>query len=215
MSPVAPQATTALAAVKVPPGPRVLKALQGIVFIASRRWTIQQMVRRYGDIFTLNLPVYGHTVVVANPQLAKQVFTTSPDDLGNVKPNLSRLLGPGSVFGLEGDDHRRRRRLLAPPFHGKSINNYQNIVEEETLREIAGWPEGEAFPTLRAAQELEVAHQSLICPPSRETCWRPTHREVIGAGSGRVQALCAPPYPLERLTDLVHSIRGVHRLVPL
>lgn len=86
--------------------------------------------------------------MVSDPQLAKQIFTTSPDELGNIQPNLSRLFGSGSVFGLEGDDHRRRRRLLAPPFHGKSMKNYESIIEEETLRETAGWPEGESFPTL-------------------------------------------------------------------
>jgi len=148
--------TTALPAVKVPPGAPFPKALQGIAFTISRRWTVQRMARRYGDIFRLNVPVYGDTVVVANPQLAKQVFTTSPEDLGNIQPNLSGLLGFGSVFALDGDDHRRRRRLLAPSFHGKSIKNYENIIEEETVREIAGWPEGEAFPTLPSTMRITL-----------------------------------------------------------
>ncbi|MBO0863580.1 MAG: cytochrome P450 [Mycobacterium sp.] len=156
MSSVETQVTTAPANVKVPPGPRLPKALQGIAFMISRRWTVQRMVHRYGDISTLNVPVYGHTVVVANPQLAKQVFTASAEDLGNIQPNLSRLLGSGSVFALDGDDHRRRRRLLAPPFHGKSIKNYENIIEEETLREIAGWPEDEAFPTLPSTMRITL-----------------------------------------------------------
>ncbi|MGH3958317.1 cytochrome P450 [Mycobacterium sp.] len=156
MSSADTQVTTAPPAVRVPPGPRIPKALQGVAFMISRRRTVQQVARRYGDVFTLNVPVYGHVVVVANPQLAKQVFTTSPEDLGNIQPNLSRLLGSGSVFALEGDDHRRRRRLLAPPFHGKSIKNYENIIEEETLREIAGWPEGEAFPTLPSTMRITL-----------------------------------------------------------
>ena len=32
--------------------------------------------------------------------------------LYNIQPNLSRLLGRGSVFALDGADHRRRRKLL-------------------------------------------------------------------------------------------------------
>ena len=95
-------------------------------------------------------------VVVANPQLAKQIFTTSPDVLGNIRPNLSRLLGSGSVFALDGEEHRQRRRLLAPPFHGKSIKNYENIIEEETLREIAGWPEGTTFATLPSTMRITL-----------------------------------------------------------
>jgi cytochrome P450 len=117
---------------------------------------MQQLTPRYGNVFTFTLPVWGRTVAVADPQLAKQVFTTSPEELGNIQPNLSRLLGSGSVFALDGDDHRRRRRLLAPPFHGKSIKNYENIFEEETLREIAGWPEGEAFPTLPSTMRITL-----------------------------------------------------------
>lgn len=109
---------------------------------------MRRLSRRYGNVFTLRLPMWGPVVMVSDPQLAKQIFTTTPDELGNIQPNLSRLFGSGSVFGLEGDDHRRRRRLLAPPFHGKSMKNYESIIEEETLRETAGWPEGESFPTL-------------------------------------------------------------------
>ena len=104
------------------------------------------MADRYGDAFSLHVPVYGPMVVVANPKLAKQVFTASPDVLGNIQPNLSRLLGSGSVFALDSDEHRQRRRLLAPPFHGKSIKNYESIIEEETLREIAELAGGLGVP---------------------------------------------------------------------
>ena len=123
--------------VKLPPGPRLPKLVQGIGYAVSRTWTYQQIARRYGDVFTMNLPVFGRTVIVANPQLAKQLFMASTDDVGNVQPNLSRVLGNGSVFALDGADHRLRRKLLTPPFHGKSIKNYEKIFEEETLREIS------------------------------------------------------------------------------
>jgi hypothetical protein len=156
MSTVNAEAATAPPAVRLPPAVRIPKAVQGASFWISRRWVVQQMARRYGDTFELNLPAYGRMVVVANPQLAKQVFTTSPDLLGNIQPNLSRLFGSGSVFALDGDDHRRRRRLLAPPFHGKSIKNYENIIEEETLRETAHWPEGEVFATLPSAMRITL-----------------------------------------------------------
>lgn len=135
-------------AIKLPPAPRIPKALQGLGFATSRRTMMRRLSRRYGNVFTLRLPMWGRVIMVSDPQLAKQIFTTSPDELGNIQPNLSRLFGPGSVFGLEGDDHRRRRRLLAPPFHGKSMKNYESIIEEETLREMASWPEGRSFATL-------------------------------------------------------------------
>lgn len=156
MSAIDTQADTARLAVKLPPVVRIPKPLLGTAFFISRRWTTQRLARRYGSAFAVTLPVWGRTVVVADPQLAKQVFTTSPEDLGNIKPNLSRLLGSGSVFALDGDDHRQRRRLLAPPFHGKSIKNYEHIIEEETLREIAAWPEGMPFATMPSTMRITL-----------------------------------------------------------
>lgn len=150
------RASTAEPVVRLPPAVQIPRVVQGASFWISRRRVVQQMARRYGDTFELNLPAYGRMVVVANPQLAKQVFTTSPDLLGNIQPNLSRLLGSGSVFALEGDDHRKRRRLLAPPFHGKSVKNYDALIEEETLREIANWPEGREFPTLPSTMSITL-----------------------------------------------------------
>ena len=49
-----------------------------------------------------------------------------------------------------------RRRLLTPPFHGKSIKNYEKIFEEETLRESANWPEGQAFETLEPMMRITL-----------------------------------------------------------
>ncbi len=155
MSTVETHASSAYA-ISVPPGPRIPKALQGAVFGFFRRPFMDRTARRYGDAFSLHVPIYGPLVVVANPQLAKQVFTTSPDVLGNIQPNLSRLLGGGSVFALDRDEHRQRRRLLAPPFHGKSIKNYETIIEEETLREIASWPEGTPFATLPSTMHITL-----------------------------------------------------------
>ncbi|OBK14174.1 cytochrome P450 [Mycobacterium asiaticum] len=145
-----------LSEVHLPSTVRVPKLLQGFGFSMYRRGMLRRLADHYGTVFTVHIPMYGRMVVVGEPQLAKQIFTTSPDALGNIQPNLSRMFGSGSVFGLEGDDHRRRRRLLAPPFHGKSMKNYETIIEEETLRETAGWPEGQSFATLPSMMHITL-----------------------------------------------------------
>lgn len=143
-------------AVRLPPGPRIARSLQGFVFALFRRPMTEMLVDRYGPAVTVSLPVFGPTVIVADPQLAKQLFTASTDDVGNIQPNLSRVLGPGSVFALDRAEHRRRRKLLTPPFHGKSIKNYERIFEEETLREAASWPVGQEFPTLEPMMRITL-----------------------------------------------------------
>jgi cytochrome P450 family 138 len=153
---IAERATVTPTTVKMPPGPRLPKLVQGIGYAVSRNRAYQLIARRHGEVFTMNLPMFGRTVIVANPQLAKQLFMASTDDVGNIQPNLSRVLGSGSVFALDGADHRLRRKLLTPPFHGKSITNYEKIFEEETLRESANWPEGQAFPTLQPMMRITL-----------------------------------------------------------
>ena len=102
--------TDAPPAVRMPPATRLPPMLQALAFATARRSMMSRLARRYGRVFTVAIPLYGQQVVVGDPQLAKQVFTTSPEVLGNIRPNLSRLFGSGSVFGLEGEDHRQRRR---------------------------------------------------------------------------------------------------------
>lgn len=143
-------------AVDLPPRPHWPKAVGALAFVANRRRTVARLVRDYGRCVTVRVPVFGDSVLVADPALAKQVFTTSPAVLHNIQPNLSRLLGSRSVFGLEGAEHRRRRKLLTPPFHGKSISAYERIVEEETLRELATWPDGEQFATLEPMMRITL-----------------------------------------------------------
>ena len=150
-----PAVTPALP-VRLPPSPPIPRFLQGLGFSLSRKWTIAQIARRYGDAFTMRIPVFGRTVIVTEPGLAKQVFMANTDDVGNILPNLSRVLGSGSVFALDGTAHRLRRKLLTPPLHGKSIKNYESIFEEETLREAATWPEGRPFETLEPMMRITL-----------------------------------------------------------
>ena len=140
----------------LPPAPQPPPGLMGLAFTTARRRTVAWLSRTYGPAVTLRIPVFGDTVMVSDPVLAKQVFTTSPEVLHNIQPNLSRLLGAGSVFGLEGAAHRRRRKLLTPPFHGRSIAAYERIVEEETMREMATWPTGSEFATLEPMSRITV-----------------------------------------------------------
>ncbi|GAA1821382.1 cytochrome P450 [Planosporangium flavigriseum] len=111
---------------------------------------------RYGDTFTITMPVFGRSVVISDPAEIKQLFQTRTDVAENLEPNLGRVLGPGSMFALTGEEHRRRRKLLVPPFHGRRLAAYETIVEEETVRELASWSEGRAFATMPSMMRITL-----------------------------------------------------------
>lgn len=148
--------STSPADVQLPPRPQLPTFLLALGFIVSRRRMVEYATRRSGEVFTFKVPVFGNMVTVADPQIAKQLFTANTDDVGNIQPNLSRILGSGSVFALDGAEHKRRRKLLTPPFHGKSIKNYEVIFEEETLREAASWPEDREFESLEPMMRITL-----------------------------------------------------------
>jgi cytochrome P450 len=147
-------ATVTTEPVRLPPALRLPKVVQGIAFLAHSR-VVPALGRRYGSEYTVNLPIFGRTVVISNPTLARDVFSTSGDLLER-PTQLGSVFGPGSTFSLNGDEHLERRRLVLPPFHGKRVRTYEHIVEEEVMREIETWPEGREFATLPAMTSITL-----------------------------------------------------------
>jgi cytochrome P450 len=140
----------------LPPGPSSPRLVQGIYagFVPLRG--LPRMHERYGDTFSVNVPIFGHAVVITDPAQIRQLFLAGPEVAENIQPNLGRVLGPGSLFALTGEQHRRQRKLLVPPFHGRRLAAYQAIAEEETARELESWPEGQPFATMPSMMRITV-----------------------------------------------------------
>ncbi len=196
--------------VRLPPAPRIPRFLQGVGFLASRDRAVAAIGRRHGSEFTLDLPMFGPTVVVSDPAVIKEVFTMNTDLIARAGV-LGEVLGPGSTFSLDGMAHRERRKLLVPPFHGKRMHGYEHIISEEVRREIASWPDGEEFETLpsmmritlnailravfgadgAALEELRELLPLMVSKASRLAVMNPAIRRDYGPWSpgGRAQAL--------------------------
>lgn len=134
-------------AIRLPPGPNIPPSVQALGYVFAKARARSWLTGRYGSGYSLNLPKYGPTLVVSEPALLKELFTSS-SDLVSRPTTLGSLLGPGSILSMIGGEHRRRRKLLVPPFHGKRMGAYSAIVEEEFLRGSQTWPEGIEFETL-------------------------------------------------------------------
>ncbi|WP_326949340.1 cytochrome P450 [Amycolatopsis sp. NBC_01307] len=142
--------------VTLPPGPAAPRAVQGAYALTSPLRGMRRLREKYGDAFTVNVPIFGHAVVISGAAEIKQLFMSGPDLVDNQEVNLGRVLGPRSLFALSGEEHRRQRKLLVPPFHGRRLAAYEKIVEEETVRELASWPEGRAFATLPSMMRITL-----------------------------------------------------------
>jgi len=143
-------------ATKLPDGPSTPRMLQGAFGILTPIRAVRHLRDRYGDAFTVNLPIFGRAMVISDPAEVKQLFTSPPDVVDNFEMNLGRVLGPGSFFALEGDEHKRQRKLLVPPFHGRRLAAYESTIEEEAVKEMATWPEGREFATLESMMRITL-----------------------------------------------------------
>jgi hypothetical protein len=118
------------------------------------------LTRRYGSpIVSVNLPGIGHAVVIGDPVVAKKLLSTSTELIERPPSgggSLGDAFGPGSTFSLAGDELLARRKMVLPMFHGKRMRSYEDIIEEEVMREIATWPEDREFETLPSMTRITL-----------------------------------------------------------
>jgi cytochrome P450 len=145
-----------MATVTLPPGPTTPSVVQALYALTASRRGMPRLRERYGDAFTIHHPIFRRCVVISDPAEIRQLFQSGPELVDNIEPNLGRVLGPGSLFAQRGEAHHRQRKLLVPPFHGRRLGAYRAIVEEETLRETATWPQDRPFPTMPSMMRITL-----------------------------------------------------------
>jgi cytochrome P450 len=107
--------------------------------------TLEECRERYGSMFTYRLPHEGTWVFVSDPDAIKEVFTGDPRLLHAGEANIVLLpvLGDRSVLLLDEPEHMRQRKLMLPPFHGKRMQAYGEVMAEVAMGEIDRWPQDE------------------------------------------------------------------------
>jgi cytochrome P450 len=114
---------------------------------------------RYGDAFSLRLPVMAMPVVIlADPLAVKDVFGLGPDDAHAGKANavLKPLLGEHSLLLLDGAEHLRQRKMILPAFHGERMHAYGRTMIEMSHQSVDTWPVGRAFAVHKPLQSIAL-----------------------------------------------------------
>ncbi len=93
-------------------------------------------------MFTIRIAHEGTWVFVSDPEAIKQVFTGDPRLLHAGAANLVLLpvLGEHSVLLLDEPEHMGQRKLMLPPFHGKRMKAYGDLMARVAADEIDRWP---------------------------------------------------------------------------
>lgn len=85
---------------------------------------------RYGDPFLINA-INGRIVLTGRPELIKEIFAADPSHYDPFGVDaIAPLLGSESLLLMKGEAHRAERKLLMPPFHGKRMRAYADIMRD-------------------------------------------------------------------------------------
>jgi cytochrome P450 family 110 len=114
--------------------------------------------QKYGDIFIMRLSGLGTFVIVGNPQAIQEIFNQDAKqfDVGRANALAKPLLGDNSLILMDGDRHRRERKLLMPLFHGQKIQTYAEQICLITEQVASQWQVGQPFVARSAMQKISL-----------------------------------------------------------
>lgn len=130
--------------INLPSGPRgsLRPTLQ---LIRDPRAALQGWASQYGDPFLLRA-LNGPVVVTGREDLIRVIHGQDPNIYAPfATATIDPLMGCGSMLTLEGEPHRRERRLMMPMFHGDRMKAYGESMQQCAL---------DRFEACRGQQEI-------------------------------------------------------------
>ena len=142
---------------KLPDGPQIPRWLETIQLIVRPLEFFNELGDRYGDAFTLGDRNNSPVVYFNHPQAIKEIFTADPNLFESTSPiHVETIVGKHSLAITDGELHQRQRRLLMPPFHGKRMQAYGQLICDITQQVMAKWTIGQVFSVRSIMQEITL-----------------------------------------------------------
>lgn len=143
---------------KLPDGPKISPFLQSIKWVTEPYEFLDDCTKRYADLYTMRLLGFPPMVMVSNPKGIEEIFIADSQsfDAGSGNEYIRPLFGDNSVALLDGEPHKRERKLLMPPFHGKKIQSYADSICQITQKVASQWQTNKSFVTIDTMQEITL-----------------------------------------------------------
>lgn len=145
------------APVPYPPGPNDFNVERTFRFVRDPLPILLPLYRAHGPIFSMRV-FHGRVVFMLGPEANHFVTVSNADkfqwrtgSMGDLIP----LLGDG-LLTIDGDYHRRARRIMLPAFHRERIAASHATMVDETEQALAGWREGEVLDVYHWARRLTL-----------------------------------------------------------
>jgi cytochrome P450 family 110 len=147
----------------LPPSSNAPNLIQLWQWIMTPLKFLHDYEQRCGDIFTVSMTGgFDGAVFVSNPQAIQQLLTGDTKQFsapGEINGILQPFLGNKGTLLLSGIEHRQRRQLLMPQFHGDKVRSYTDLMQNITRDTIEQWQVGE---TINVREQMQSISLSII-----------------------------------------------------
>lgn len=126
---------------------------------------IQKRYNQYGSIFKTSI-LGRPTAFMIGPEAAEFVLSSHINHFSwkdGWPNNFKQLLGE-SLFVQDGEEHRQKRRLMMPAFHGQALARYISTIDAITQTYFHKWEQKQEFRWFEEFKQLtfEIASQLLV-----------------------------------------------------
>ncbi|XP_038722246.1 beta-amyrin 11-oxidase-like [Tripterygium wilfordii] len=89
------------------------------------------LIKRYGKTGIYKSHLFGSPIIIVSQADLSKAILTDDKNFGLSYPNMKELLGKRSISNLDGDEHKRLRRLTTAPINGvKALSGYIELIEQ-------------------------------------------------------------------------------------
>lgn len=144
------------------PTPKAPKLLQLGQWILDPVGYMKNNFQQYGDLFQSHVTWSSSKslLMLSDPKAMQYMLTHDTDKEfstpGDVNEILAPLIGWQNIVLSSGNEHRRRRKLIMPPFHGERLKAYGEIIQNITQEVIAQWSPQEPFQVRSSMQKITM-----------------------------------------------------------
>ena len=132
---------------------------QKLLWVAKPDKYMDLAFKQAPDMFIADIAGADAYVYVNHPEAMRQIITSDRQNFfasGKDNQLLKPLVGENSVFLIEGDPHKKRRKLLLPPFHGERMQVYGQLICDLTRNIIGNLKPNQAFEARQVSQKVSL-----------------------------------------------------------
>ena len=118
---------------------------------------MQQVIAEYGNLVQIRI-LWIKMLVVNEPDLVRDLLVKHAEHIHRDPYSgavIKRMLG-GGVLVAEGDEWKRKRKLVQPAFHATRIRDYADVMARYTREAVAAWQTGDELTIDNAMTQLTL-----------------------------------------------------------